>query len=109
PGDRVRALERRDDALEPGELAQRQQRLGVGYRHVPGAPGVAEHRVLGADARVVEPGGDRVGLEDLAGLVGARGRERAWEAPGPAGCKRGPVAPAQSFARRLDADQLDGF
>ena len=43
--------------------------LGIGDRHVASAPDRREVRVLGTDARIVEPGGDRLGLEDLAVLV----------------------------------------
>src|SRR3954453_13277384 len=64
PGDRVRGLERRDDALEAGELLEGAQRLLVGDPDVGGAAAVAEVGVLGPDAGVIEAGGDRSGLED---------------------------------------------
>ena len=51
PGDRVRGLQRRDDPLQPRELAEGRQRLLVGDRDVAGAAGVAQVGVLGADAR----------------------------------------------------------
>ena len=66
---RVRGLERRDDPLEPGAPLERGERLVVGHRDVARAAGVAQPRVLGADARVVEAGRDRVRLEDLAVVV----------------------------------------
>ena len=67
--DRVRALERRDDALRRGQELQRLDRLGVRDGDVPCPPAVAELRVLRTDARVVESGGDRVRLANLSGLV----------------------------------------
>ena len=48
---------------------KRRERLGVGDGAVLGALGDLEPRVLGADAGVVEAGGDRVRLDDLAVLV----------------------------------------
>src|SRR5690242_15329557 len=44
PCQRVRGLERRDDALEPADPLERIDRLGVGDRHVGGAAAVAELR-----------------------------------------------------------------
>ena len=67
--DRVRALERRDDALGGGEQPQRLERLVVGDGDVARPPAVAQPGVLGADAGIVEPGGDRVRVADLPGLV----------------------------------------
>src|SRR4051794_11903649 len=54
PGEGVRGLERRDDALELRHAAERFDRLVVGHRHVARAALVAQERVLGAGARVVE-------------------------------------------------------
>ena len=68
--DRVARLQRRDDALELAEALERGERVGVGHGVVLGAPGVLEERVLGADARVVEPGADRVRVDDLDFLGG---------------------------------------
>ena len=80
----------------------------VGDRDVAGPAGVAQVGVLGADARVVEAGRDRVGLEDLALLVGEHRGERAVQDAGAPGAERGAVAAAvEPLPRRLDADQLD--
>src|SRR4051794_1003689 len=54
PGDRVGGLQRRDDALELGDAAERGERLLVGDRDVGRAAAVAQVRVLGAGARVVQ-------------------------------------------------------
>src|SRR5215207_830120 len=56
PGDRVRRLERRDDPLQPGQLTEGPQRLGVGRRFVPRPPRIAQEGVLRADAGVIEAG-----------------------------------------------------
>src|SRR4051794_23985116 len=56
PGDGVRGLERRDDALGRRQLAEGRDRLLVGDRHIARASAVAQHRVLGPRARVVEAG-----------------------------------------------------
>src|SRR3954469_16703042 len=42
PGDRVRGLERRDDALQLGHAAQRRERVVVGHRLVGGTSAVAQ-------------------------------------------------------------------
>src|ERR1044072_3547245 len=73
PGDCVRGLQGGDDPLQPRELSESRQRLPVGDRDVAGAAGIAQISVLRADPRVVEAGGDRVRLEDLALLVGDHG------------------------------------
>src|SRR3954452_19973987 len=69
PRERVRRLQRRDDALHGGELHERGDRLLVGHRLVAGAPGVAQERVLRTAARVVEARGDRMRLGDLPVVV----------------------------------------
>ena len=54
----------------------------VGDRDVAGPAAVAQLGVLGPDPGVVEPGGDRVRLEDLALLVGEHRGERAVQDAG---------------------------
>ena len=90
--ERVRRLERRDDPLGPRQPAERGERLLVGRADVLGAAGVAQERVLGADARVVEPGGDRVRVGDLAVLVGEHATS-ARRGGRPAGRCRGSPRP----------------
>ena len=65
-GQRVRALDGRDDALGAAEQRERVHRLGVGHRPVRRAAGVVQPGVLGPDAGVVEAGRDRVRLDRLA-------------------------------------------
>src|SRR4051795_1036004 len=77
PRERVGRLERRDDALDRGELHERGDRLLVGDRLVAGSPGVAQERVLGAGPRVVEARRDRVRLGDLPVVVLQHRAERA--------------------------------
>src|SRR4051794_30724843 len=52
--ERVRGLERRDDPLEPGDLAEGGQRVVVGDGDIARAAGVAQPGVLGPGAGVVE-------------------------------------------------------
>ena len=62
-GECVRRLERRQDALRGRKAVKRGECLLVRRRHVLGPAGVAQVRMLGADARVVEAGRDRVRVE----------------------------------------------
>ena len=96
--ERVRRLERRDDPLGAREPLEGVERLLVGAGDVLGPARVAQERVLGADAGVVEPGRDRVRVGDLAVLVGEDRRARAVQDAGAAAAERG-------RPRRLDADQ----
>ena len=70
PGDCMAGLERGDDPLEPCELPEGAQRLVIGGLLVGRAALIAQVGVLGADARVVEAGGDGVGFEDLPLRIG---------------------------------------
>ena len=65
-GDRVRRLERRDDALRLAEQPEAFERLRVRDGDVLGAAGVLVEAVLGADAGVVEARRDAVRLLHLA-------------------------------------------
>src|SRR5207247_4074558 len=62
-GQRVRGLQRGQDALGAGEAAERGEGLLVGGVEVLGAAAVAQERMLRARARVVEPGGNRLGVQ----------------------------------------------
>src|SRR3954447_1983695 len=55
PGQGVRALDRRNDALGPAEQLERGHRLGVRHRLVDRPAGVVQPGVLRPDARVVQP------------------------------------------------------
>src|SRR4051812_16076076 len=107
PGDRVGGLQRGDDPLQLGDAAEGGERLLVGRRDVARAARVAQPRVLGAAARVVEAGGDRVRLEDLAVPVLHERGERAVQPPAPptGGQRRAVAAAVEPLAARLDADQ----
>src|SRR3984957_15014520 len=67
-GQGVRGLERRDDAFELRAELEGVERFLVGRRKIGHPSHVVEPRMLGPDARIVEPGGDRMSLEDLAVL-----------------------------------------
>ncbi len=81
-------------------------RLLVGYCDVLGAPAVFQPGVLGSDAGIVEPGRDRVGLDDLAVLVlqqvGAVAVEHAGLARAQGRCV---LAALQPVTRRFHPDQ----
>jgi hypothetical protein len=66
----VRGLQRRQDPLCRGQPPERSERLVVGRRYVLGTPRVAQVRVLGPDARMVETRRDRVRVGDLTVSVG---------------------------------------
>src|SRR4029079_3702832 len=68
-GEGVCRLERRDDALDARAHLKGVERLLVRCRHVAHPAGVAEPRMLGADAGIIEPSGDGVPLQDLAVTV----------------------------------------
>ena len=78
-GDGVARLERRDDALELGQLLECRQRLGVGCVGVLDAVRVAQPSVLRADGGVVQAGGDAVRELDLAVLILQHKRARALQ------------------------------
>src|SRR6476661_3606979 len=108
PGDRVRRLKRGDDPLEPGELTEGAQGLGVGGGDVGRAPGIAEMRVLWPDTWVIETRRDGVRLEDLALIVLEDGRERPVEHPLASSDQGGTVVSClESLPPGLDPDQLD--
>ena len=98
PGQRVRALERGDDALGAGQQLERLDDLGVGDGRVLGPADRRQVRVLGSDARVVETGGDRLGLLHLAVLVLHQVAAHAVHDPGHA-------TPDRRSPGGLDADQ----
>ena len=75
-------------------------------RVVLGAALRGEHRVLGSDARVVEPGADRRGFEDLAVLVLQEQRTHAVHHAGDAPFDRGAVMSGlEPEPAGFDADQ----
>ena len=85
----MRRLERRDDPLGAREPLEGVERFRVRARQILRPSGVAQERVLRTDARIVESGRDRVGIGDLAVVVGEDGRARAVEDARTAAAKRG--------------------
>src|SRR4030095_4764201 len=63
--DRVRGLERGEDAFGAGEGAEGGGGFGVGDGDIAGATGLFEEGVLGADAGIVETGGGAGGFVGL--------------------------------------------
>src|SRR5262249_53314953 len=87
-GERMSRLERGEDALGSREILERGERLVVGGHAVLRPAGVAEDGVFGPDTGIVEPGGDRVRVFDLAVLVGEYGGARAVKNRGAAAAER---------------------
>ena len=63
--ERMARLKRRDYALEDAQRVKRGYRLVVVYDGVFGAARVVEMAVFRADARVVQPGGDGLRVDDV--------------------------------------------
>ena len=100
---RASACEGSSAAMIPSRSASRWSAASASSSvggHVLGAARVAQERVLGADARVVEAGGDRVSVRDLAVVVGEDRRAGAVEDVRAACAEAG-------RAGGLDADQSD--
>ena len=106
-GDRVRALQRRDDALEAGQGGKCLQRLAVGDGGVVSAATVTQPGVLGAAAGVVKTSRDRVRFEDLTVLVLHDSGVGAVQDTRRTGDRerRSVAAGVDALPRRLDPDQ----
>src|SRR2546423_15009838 len=83
-GNRMRALQRWNDALQPGCLMERGQRLLIGDACVLGALLVVQEGVLGPNAGVIQAGGDGMRRQHLAVLVLEQVAERAVQHAGTA-------------------------
>ena len=106
-GHGVRGLEGRNDAFEPAQAVEGVEGLFVGDGAVLGQALVVEVGVLGADAGVVEAGGDRVADGDLAVVVLQQVRLVAVEDTDLAAADAGRVFPARdAIPGRLAADEL---
>ena len=103
--DGVGGLQGRQDALGPGQQAHALERLVVGRAQDLQATGLVQRRELRPDARVVEPGRDRVGLRHLAVLVLQQVRARAVQHAGGATGQRRGMPAGQPLPRGLDADE----
>src|SRR5215471_8259837 len=106
--ERVRALERGQDALGRATLAERGERLVVARGHVLDATDRLQERVLRSNARIIEAGRDRMRLLDLAVRVVKQHRERTVQHAGLAGeHRRGVLAERGPAAAGLDAVERD--
>src|SRR6476660_4154232 len=104
----MRGLERRDDAFELAAKLERSHRLGVGRREEFHAGRVVEPGMLWSDAGIVESGGNRMRLLDLAVLVHQQIGAVAVQHPWPAAGNRGRMlATAKTVAGRFDAVHFD--
>src|SRR5262249_9491326 len=97
------------DALQARAQVKRLQRLPVADAGIAHPARVLPVTVFGADAGVVQAGGDRMYRGSLAVLVLQDVAETAVQHAGLAVAqRRGVVAGAAPAPARLDADQLDG-
>ena len=88
-GQRMRGLERRNDAFELAAQLEGLERLLVGRRDIVHPPHVMEPGMFGADARIVEAGRDRMRFGDLAVVVHEQIGAVAMQHAGPAAGDRG--------------------
>src|ERR1051325_4294130 len=110
PAERMRRLQRGDDAFRLAQFVERLQREVVAAVVVLDAPDLLQVRVLGADGRIVEARRNRVRLRDLAELILQHHRARAvQDAEGAAAEARGMLAELLAAAARLHADEADGI
>ena len=68
-GQRMRRLQRRNNALKPRDKLERLQCLGIGGRHIFHTSRIAQKRMFGANARIIEPGRNRMPLDNLAVII----------------------------------------
>src|SRR3990170_3933975 len=107
-GERVRRLQRRDDAFELAAKLERSHRLVVGGREEFHPAHVVEPSMLWPDAGIIEPGGDRMRFLDLAVVVHQQIGAIAVQHPGPAAGNRGRVlATVETEAGRFHAVDFD--
>ena len=106
-GQRVRGFQRRDNAFGAAAVVEGVQRLLIGYRDVFDAALLVQPGVFGANAGVVQTGGDRVGVGDLTVTVlqqvGAVAVQHAGRAALQAG---GVLAGVDAVTGRFHADHL---
>src|ERR1700730_7719107 len=107
-GERMRGFERRDDSLQLGANLKRRKRLRVGGGKISPPPRLLQPGMFRPDARIVEPGRDRMPLLDLpVGIrqqIGPVAMQHAWPAAG----ERGSVLFVEPKTRRLDAKNFHG-
>ena len=107
-GQAVRGLDGGQDALGLGQQREGLHGLGVGDGLVVRPAGRGQVGVLGADARVVQAGGDRVRLLGLAvGVLQHEGAHAVQHAHLAGGDGRGVPAGLQAVAAGLEAVQGD--
>src|SRR5260370_31435718 len=117
-GDRMGGLERRDDPLQPAAQLEGGERLLVGRRNIGRAAGLLQPGMLRSYAGIVEPGGNRMALVDLAVVVHQEiaavaaqyarppPRERAGVAVGNLAAVAGPLD-AIHFNARIDEEGME--
>ena len=99
PSQRMCRFKRRDDSLGAGQQFKGVENLGVGHCFVAGPTDIGQVGMLRPNARVVESGRNRLGFEDLTGLVLHQVRHGSMDH-----ANHSPTHGRPSG--RLDADQL---
>jgi len=107
-GDRVGGLEGGDDAFCFTEELEASESFGVGDGVELGTLGDLEPGELGANARVVETGGDGVSFRDLTPFILEKKGPESVEDAGAALAKGGGVTGLKPLAGGFDADETDG-
>src|SRR5690606_29928842 len=101
-------FQRRYDALKLGRQLERFERLVIKDRHVFHAASVTQPGMLRANARIVQAGGDRVAVQDLAVVVLEQLGAVAVENAGAARVHGSAMLDAiETTAASFDADDLD--
>src|SRR6185503_5903881 len=97
----------RENAFQTRQLVKRCQRLGVRRSLVLDPAAVTQVGMLGADARIVEAGGNRMGSLHLSIFILEHVAEAAMKHARMTRGERGSVlAGSQPFSRSFDPDQL---
>ena len=105
-GNRMRRLERRQDAFESCERLEAVERLGIRDVRVFGATELAQPRVLRSDRGVIKAGRDRMRQLDIARVVLQDERARPLQHAGAAAGEAGGVAARRDrLAAGFDANQ----
>src|ERR1700733_9273192 len=102
-------LQRRNDAFELRAKLESVKRFLVGRREIGHTANVVEPRMLGPDAGIVEPGGDRMAFDDLTVIGLQKIGAIAVQHAGPSAIDRGCVSVGnmEPMASRFDPEDLD--
>ncbi|EGE58214.1 hypothetical protein RHECNPAF_334005 [Rhizobium etli CNPAF512] len=106
-GNRMRGLERRDDAFEAGQGLEGLKRFVVHDRHIIDPADIAEPRMFRTDARIIETGRNRMAFLDLAiTILKQIGAVAVQDARRTSGDRRAMFVALQALAAGFDANDL---